>query len=163
MEGTECKKADLETEIGGTILKCRSAGFIVKQDKILLHKGKKEQFWAPVGGKIQAMESSEETVAREYKEELGIEVKVERLLWMAEHFYTYDSKRYQEYCFIYLLKDVHGVLNGKDTDFSRADDPSFEYRWFPFDESNSLPFKPRFLEGKLDQMPEAFVHLIDRD
>ncbi len=50
----------------------RIAGIIIKDDKLLLLKGKGyDYFWTP-GGKISGEESDEECLKRELKEEMGV-------------------------------------------------------------------------------------------
>lgn len=144
------------------ILNCRSAGFIIKNNKILLHKGKEVDFWAPIGGKVKIMESSIDAVKREYKEELDIEVEVERLIWIAENFFEFDSKKYHEYTFIYLLIDVNNMLSCEEDELV-LNEKEFLYKWIDRDKINKLSVKPGFLSGNLEKLPEQLVHVIYKD
>jgi 8-oxo-dGTP pyrophosphatase MutT (NUDIX family) len=154
---------DIKVDIGDIILNCRAAGFIVKNNKILVHKEKKQSFWAPIGGKIKTMESSIDAVKREYKEELRFDVEIERLLWIAENFFEFESKKYHEYTFIYLLSDKNNVLNCEDQNFLELNSTQFEYKWFDFEEINTLYMKPGFLNGTFDKFPELPIHVVYSD
>ncbi|MFB5563115.1 NUDIX hydrolase [Bacillus cereus] len=154
---------DIKVNVDGVILNCRSAGFILKNNKILLHKEKKVDFWAPIGGKVKIMESSVDAVKREYKEELDIEVEVERLIWMAENFFEFEGKKYHEYTFVYLLIDVNDVLSCEDEEISVLNEKQFVYKWIDLDEINKLSVKPGFLSGNLEKLPKQLVHVIYKD
>lgn len=78
---------DISIDLDKNILHCRAAGVVINDGKILLNIGKIDDYWTPLGGKIKITESSEKAVIREFKEELGIDVKIVRLLWMVENFF----------------------------------------------------------------------------
>ncbi len=70
-----------------------SAALIENSEEVLLSKRKEglfKGFWEFPGGKVEEAESPEECLQRELKEELGIQVKVEKIeevVWMPyEHF-----------------------------------------------------------------------------
>jgi ADP-ribose pyrophosphatase YjhB (NUDIX family) len=63
----------------------RYQGFIIQDHKVLLIKHQihntDESYWVIPGGGIEALESEEECVIREMKEETNLEVRVDRLLF----------------------------------------------------------------------------------
>lgn len=55
-------------------IRIRVAGIVIKDNKILLLKGRGyEELWTP-GGKVDGDETSEECLRREFKEEVGVEI-----------------------------------------------------------------------------------------
>lgn len=92
----------------------RSAGILVSNDSVLLHRKECDDFWALIGGKVREYESSMDAVKREYHEELNIEDRVERLLWMIENFYTLNSIQYHELQFVYLLTSENIPMNNDE-------------------------------------------------
>jgi 8-oxo-dGTP pyrophosphatase MutT (NUDIX family) len=150
---------DLTIELGEQTLNCRTAGIIVKDNHILLHKNKKDSFWTLIGGRIQLGEDSAQAVKREFEEELGITVEAKRLLWTVENFFTYKSRLYHEFSFIYLLHDVEDKV--AEVVSSQAE--TFQYEWIPFEKMKELTLKPAFLQKKLLHLPAAPEHLIYKE
>jgi 8-oxo-dGTP diphosphatase len=72
----------------GNKLRVRVCGILIENGRILLirHKslGKNGILWAPPGGGMQFGESAEDTIKREYEEETGLNIKVERYLFTHE-------------------------------------------------------------------------------
>ena len=72
----------------GNKLRVRVCRILIEKEKILLirHRslGKKGVLWAPPGGGMQFGESAEETIKREFEEETGLKIKVERYLFTHE-------------------------------------------------------------------------------
>lgn len=68
------------------------AAIIFKDGKVLIAKRKPEKslggFWEFPGGKIEEGEAPETTAIREIKEELGIQISVDR--YLSESVYQYD-------------------------------------------------------------------------
>lgn len=153
---------DLTIDLGEQMLNCRTAGIIVKDNHVLLHKNKKDPFWALIGGRIQLGEDSAQAVEREFEEELGILAKAERLLWSVENFFTYKGRPYHEYSFIYLIQDVENRLHGTAEVIS-PEGGDFHYEWMPLDIIGETPLKPAFLQEKLQQIPSVPEHIIHKE
>lgn len=72
----------------GNKLRVRVCGILIENGKILLirHRsiGKKGVLWAPPGGGMLFGESAEGTIKREFEEETGLKIKVERYLFTHE-------------------------------------------------------------------------------
>lgn len=76
-----------------------------KMDLILVAEDfdtvKGETFYRPLGGTIEFGEHGQETVAREIREELGIEVSNLRYLGTLQNIFTYEGKKGHEIVLIY--------------------------------------------------------------
>ncbi|MFP7478854.1 NUDIX hydrolase [Terribacillus saccharophilus] len=155
-------KHDLTIDLGEQMLNCRTAGVIVKDNHVLLHKNKKDPFWTLIGGRIQLGEDSAHAVEREFAEELGIPAKAERLLWTVENFFTYKSRPYHEYSFIYLMQDMDNRL-GRTEEFLSSEGGEFHYEWIPLEVIGELPIRPEFLREKLQQIPSVPEHIIHKE
>lgn len=88
--------------------------------------------------RVQIGENSIDSVKREMMEELGIEVKVERLLWIIENFFEYEKSDYHEIVMYYLISD---------RDLSEIDTSPFhgvegERLWVPIDSLGELNVYP---------------------
>lgn len=153
---------DLTIDLGEQMLNCRTAGIIVKDNHVLLHKNKKDPFWTLIGGRIQLGEDSGQAVEREFEEELGIPVRAKQLLCSVENFFTYKGRPYHEYSFIYLIQDVENSLCGIGEVIS-PEGGEFHYEWIPLENIGELSIKPDFLGEKLANLPSASVHLIHKE
>ena len=68
------KRMDLSLKLQEYKLNIRTAGIIIHNDQILVHKNINEDYCCLPGGRIKLGESSKEALKREIKEELGKEV-----------------------------------------------------------------------------------------
>lgn len=77
---------DIQIKEDASVFSCRVTGVIIKNNKILLNRLKIDDFWTCVGGKVAFGESTEEAVIREYKEETGADIQIDRLVAVVENF-----------------------------------------------------------------------------
>lgn len=91
-------------EQGTTRFHCRVAGVAIANGKVLLCRSSGGQRpWFLPGGRAELLESSDESLRRELREELDVEATVDRLLWIVENFFDLDGRRVHELCMIYLV------------------------------------------------------------
>src|SRR6266571_6701951 len=74
----------------------RAAAVFVEDDRVLLHRAEYEDFWSLPGGRVEMLELAAEGLRREMREELGEEVSVGRLLWVAENSFAFQGVAYHE-------------------------------------------------------------------
>ncbi|MBW9153495.1 NUDIX domain-containing protein [Clostridium estertheticum] len=82
---------------------------------------------------------------REIKEELGVDIEINRLLWTVENFFKFGDKDYHELSTIYLvnLPKESWIINQQGS-FDGIEGKKLIYKWFNFDELNLLNIKPSF-------------------
>lgn len=89
-----------DEEGGAGRFQLRAAGVCVRPSdgKVLLHRTVRDNFWSLPGGRCDFHEAAPATLAREMREEIGVEGRVEvgGLLFVAETFYTYLGVRFHE-------------------------------------------------------------------
>lgn len=93
---------------------------------------------------------------------MGITVKAERLLWTVENFFTYKSRLYHEFSFIYLIHDVEDKFR-EIAEVVSLQAEAFQYGWITFERMKELTLKPAFLQEKLLHLPAAPEHLIFKE
>lgn len=75
-------------KVFGNQLRLRVCGICLVNNQMLMIKhtglGKNGVFWAPPGGGMHLGESAHQTLHREFREETGLEVRVERFLFVNE-------------------------------------------------------------------------------
>ena len=75
--------------------------------KVLMQKAVDDDGYAFIGGHVAFGETTAETIVREFKEEIGADIKVERLFMVNENFFPWGTRPCQQINLYYLvsLKD----------------------------------------------------------
>lgn len=144
----------------------RVAGLIFRDGYILAQRGAKDDYWALPGGRAEIGESSEETVLREMREERDRTVRIERLLWTVENFFSYEGYAAHELGFYYLLSlEEPFPFHETDVVHRVEDGVEVEFRWL-----RATPvalaghrLKPQFIADRIENLPAVGEHLIVRE
>ncbi len=76
----------------GNKMRVRVSGICIKENKVLLvnHQGvnAENEFWAPPGGGLEFGSSAHANLIREFKEETGLNIKIEEFLCVNEYIGT---------------------------------------------------------------------------
>ena len=136
----------------------RVAGICVRDGKVLLQKPVNDTAYALPGGHVAFGETNEETLVREFKEELGADIRVGELKWVAENFFPWGDKPCHQICLYYM---VDGPISA-DTRFMGIEERNvpLEFCWIPIDALKDLevyPVEARELLTKLDEGVQHFV------
>lgn len=142
----------------------RIAGLGFRNGHVLVHRATHENFWTFPGGGAEIGETSEETLKREMIEEIGVEVRVERLLWMVENFFHYEGRDWHELGFYYLMQIPDSFPFASDTIIHRIQDGDndLEFKWVEATTAslNALDIPPYFIAGEIETLPETPRHLV---
>jgi len=143
----------------------RVVGIAFDGDRVLLHRAEGDDFWALPGGRGELLEAARETLVREMREELDVEVNVGRLLWVVEGFFEHDEHRYHELAFYFLMKlPPECYVLKKTGPFVVVDEGvRFIFQWYGLDELAELELYPTFLKGGLLSLPATTQHIVHRD
>ena len=146
------------------IFQMRVAGLGIRDGHVLVHRADHETFWTFPGGRAEMGERSEDTLAREMVEELGVTVSVGRLLWVVENFFHYEGKDWHELGFYYQMElpdsfpfdreaIVHRVKDGKN---------ALEFRWVEATRTalTALDIPPYFIAGDIENLPVSPRHVV---
>ena len=83
-------------------------GIVEKDNKILVQEGfdkvKNQKFYRLLGGGIEFLETSEQALIREFKEEINADIKILDKLNVVENIFEYEGKKAHEIVFIYNLE-----------------------------------------------------------
>ena len=151
-------------EVGGSIFNYRVAGLAVDGDRVLLHRAEIDDFWSLPGGRVEAGESSQRALVREMREEIGVDVVVGRLLWVAENFFEYAGDRHHEVGLYFLMELPHRRLPaGGSNEFEGLEDSSLRlfFRWFAPGDLDEIVVKPPFLSRALRAIPTEPTHVVE--
>ena len=144
----------------------RVCAMILHDGKILAMHDERSPYYYLPGGRVQLHETAEMAVLREVREELGIEAKILRPLWLNQGFFTEDvtGERFHELC-IYFLMDISGTpLLEKGSSFVMQEGKHIHrFEWLEFDRLKGEYFYPLFLKEKIYQLPEQLTILSNWD
>lgn len=104
---------DIRIIVDGVKLNVRSGIIIIKDNKILLHKNDNKDNYCLPGGGVHFLESSEEAIIREVKEETGLDIKVENCVSTIENMFEHDGIKFHEIYFIYRGSFVDDIDTSK--------------------------------------------------
>jgi ADP-ribose pyrophosphatase YjhB (NUDIX family) len=143
----------------------RIVGIAYDGDRVLLHRAISDDFWAMPGGRAELLETAAETLCREMLEEMNEGVTVDRLVWIAENFFTYGPRQHHEIGFYFLMHlSPDSPLRGKTEPFyGQEGDLKIIFEWFPVETLEQVYLFPTFLRTGLKNLPASTVHIVHRD
>lgn len=104
---------DLRFLVDGMKLNIRTGIMIIKDNKILLHKNDNKDNYCLPGGGVQFLETSEEAIIREIKEETGLDIKVDSFVSTIESIFEKDGIKFHEVYFIYKGSFIEDIDTSK--------------------------------------------------
>lgn len=127
---------------------------------IILNNGKNDDrspyYYLP-GGRVQLHETAETAVLREVKEELAIDAKILRPLWLNQGFFVEDvnGEKFHELC-LYFLVDVSttDLLQKGERFLQREGSRTHEFEWLAFERLEGEYFYPLFLKKEIFNLPK---------
>lgn len=135
----------------GNRVRARACGICTKADKLLMvnHRGLTDgDFWAPPGGGIELTESAEESLAREFREETGLTVKVQDYLFVCE-FIALPLHTLEVF---FKVECLDGDLKtGRDPEMTEKKQLITDVRFLSWDEIGSID--SRFRHGLFHLVP----------
>lgn len=141
----------------------RAAGVIFNQNQVLLHKLLGDSYWALPGGRVEFLEPAQETIKREMQEELGIDVCVEKLLWVVENFFLHNDKSYHELGFYFLISShSHPDFYTQTKAFKGIENEKhLIFQWHNVEALETIELQPKFLQTSLKSLPEVTQHIVN--
>ncbi|QED46353.1 NUDIX hydrolase [Cytobacillus dafuensis] len=140
----------------------RVAGIWIVDHHVLLHRNVDDVYWALPGGRVVIGEDTQTSIVREFAEELGAQVTVDRLLWTNENFFTYKGKEFHELAFYYKISSEETARFFKTESFYGLEGDRWIYQWMPIDEINKIVLFPEFLKEGIKEIPDYTQHIVDR-
>lgn len=140
----------------------RVGGILLSPDqkKILIHRKSDFDFYLLPGGRVEMLEDTKNAIVRELKEELDIDVEVDKLLYILENFFELNGTIYHEISFNYLLKTTNEDIFKETEEFSGVEGEEYKFKWVNRNDLDSYNFKPEFVIDLLKDLPKETVHII---
>lgn len=151
---------DIKLSIQDYKFKYRVSGILVVNNKVLTVKIANNDFYCLPGGHVEMFEDTKHAAIREFEEETGIKVDIERLTFICENFFNGNLGKMHELGFYYLLKPQENI---KTNDFEiiekdKCGDVSLKFKWMDVDSVEN--FKPEFLKDRIKSLPQSVEHLV---
>lgn len=153
----------IDVRIHGARFMIRAVGVAIADERVLLHRIDDSDYWLLPGGRMEIGESSSEAVAREMREELGQDVTVDRLLWIAESFLKDGGQMAHALGFYYAISfPPPSQFAIERRPFTAIDgDARLDFAWLPLSQLDSLTIYPPFLRQHLRALPDHPTRIID--
>ena len=146
----------------------RVAGILIYNGRVLLCTDDLVDFWVLPGGSVNLFESSEDALIREFQEEIGVNIEIERLLWVVENSFILDNQKVHGIGLDFLvnLTEPDQILSqeqftGVENDYSptgtryaNIESLTLIFRWFDIDELDSIVIKPEIYHQALKDIPD---------
>lgn len=160
--------ADILFKTDNWVFSYRVAGICVQNGRVLLQTttGEDRSFAFP-GGHVTFGETNAETLKREFREEIGADISVGELKWVAEVFFPWGNKPCHQICLYYMVEiqnreiPLDGVFPAKEHLEGRNFD--LEFHWVPLDIAGQLEIYPTNAKELLSRLDEGVQHFIYRE
>jgi 8-oxo-dGTP pyrophosphatase MutT (NUDIX family) len=139
----------------------RSSCVCKRGDEILLFHFDIGDFWSLPGGRSNLHESTSDTAIREFQEEIGEKVKVDRLLWVIENFFKFEEENFHELLFVYLveLPTTSKIINENEF-FAHEGEKEMLCRFVNPKDFSKYNILPNILSRLLSDIPSNTEHII---
>lgn len=143
-----------------TICNFRSAGILIQNNKILVQREKDGNEYAFPGGHVVVGETSEQSLKREYLEETGAKINIEKLIWIEECFWNWGNKEAHTVAFYYLISLEEPTAIPNDYFASQKDNCNVILEWITVEKLAQLIFYPDFAKDHMQHFPNHIKHFI---
>lgn len=158
---------DITFSVDGLCFNDRAAAILVCEGRLLVLRDDSCAYAYLPGGRVQAGETAEAAVLRELREELGIEARIERPLWVNQAFLPSRpvESGITSCVFNYLIDFSKTDLLARSDSFEYLEGGNrrMRYEWLTFDALESANFQPRFLKTAVRHLPDSVQMLTNYD
>lgn len=146
------------------IFSYRVGGILIHEGKILLQKPVNEDY-SIIGGHVARMETTKETLKREFEEELHTEVEIGDLLAVGEIFFPWGSRPCHQIALYYRISLPENASIPLEGSFYGYDDldncrVNLEFCWIPLEELSKLTVYPGELIPHILSGSKEVIHFV---
>lgn len=145
----------------------RVAGILIYQNKLLLQKPLDDDGFAFPGGHIVFGETHAQTLEREFLEETGVRVSVDRLFAVGEIFFSWNKKHCQQISLFYFVKpqspDELPVSDFYALDEAGGCRADLMFHWVALDDLETIQLYPPQLARPLREGTRDVLHFVYRE
>ncbi|HOJ12675.1 MAG TPA: NUDIX domain-containing protein, partial [Clostridiales bacterium] len=113
-------------------------------------------------------ETNEETLIREFKEEIGADIRVNEIKWVAQIFFPWGDKPCHQICLYYIIEladETQIPLDGKFTAEEHLEGRNFdiEFHWIPLEYLKCIAVYPTNAKELLSCLDDGVKHFVYRE
>ncbi|MBQ8359124.1 MAG: NUDIX domain-containing protein [Oscillospiraceae bacterium] len=126
--------SDVLFKMSDSIFSYRVGGILIKNGNVLLQKPRNDEY-SIIGGHVKMFETAEDTLVREFKEELRADIQVGKLVAIGEVFWQWGNRACHQVCLYFNVElkyntiPTEGVFHGYDEFNNERVD--LDFCWIP--------------------------------
>lgn len=160
--------ADILFKTDDHIFSFRVGGLLIHNGKVLMQKAANEDGYAFIGGHVAFGEITAETIVREFKEEIGADIKVERLFMVNENFFLWGKRPCQQINLYYLVSLKDETQIPLDRNFKALDDLGNERMgldmcWIALEDVPGSKIYPPQAKEYIVNIPDEIAYFVHRE
>ena len=138
----------------------RVAGIWIEDGHVLLHRDVNESNWSLPGGRVAIAEDSQSSLIREFGEELGIDVQIDRMAFVIENFFEHGGKDFHEIGFYYAVTADSHFATFREKPFHGIEGERLIFQWTPIEELDKVELYPACLRTSLQKLQLHVQHFV---
>ncbi len=138
----------------------RVGGIAVYEGHLLVEHNVKHDFCFVPGGRVEYGENAIEALTREVREELGEEVRVSRLVLVADNLFKLDNDRFHEVALYFLVEFAPGSKILDRDGIFEGNESGTKFQWVPLDEVEQVSLFPAFLRERVRGIPQTPEYVV---
>ena len=143
---------DITIDVKDYKLNVRSAGVIIHNGKILLHRNVNSGHYALIGGRVEIGERSTDTIKREIKEELGKDIKITGYISTIENFFEINGSKYHEIMFVHKIEFTNEEDQKIEYTMQNIEGKEYlQYEWIDLDIIDEYQLLPKAMKDVLKE------------
>lgn len=148
----------------GFVFSYRVGGVLIENGKILLQRPIGDDY-AIIGGHVARMETTAQTLAREFEEEIHAQVEVGELMAAGEIFFPWGKRDCHQIALYYRVRLAQGAQIPREGSFFGYDEvggerTNLEFIWLPLEELAHVTVYPQELVGHILSGSGGIAHFV---
>ena len=142
----------------------RVRGIIKQKNKYLLMRVDDAEYYHIPGGHVEIGETSEQAIIREIKEEIGIDITINKLICVSERFYEKKSVNFHELVFYFIVTPTDSINIESTTRIENDKGKVFsnELIWVTAEDMKNLEIKPQMIKDIIiNNSLDTFRHKVN--
>ena len=149
---------------GNTKFTYRIAGIAIHDGHVLLQRAEDSNEWFVPGGRAEFLETAQDGLRREMREELHADIRVERLLYVMENFFSVGDIPHHELGLYFSVLFLDESMYDKQRTFLVRDaNIPFIFQWLPLHTLETIVVYPLCLQKALQSIPDTTQHIVHFD